>query len=617
MKTTTEIEKKLGEQPLDNWVSTRKGPDNSNLEYMKTGAVALAMNLAFGPCGWEVTLDRIDVVDKQRVNGAGTVLGPNDVAANVMFNAIAVAVVTVTVHAPGGPRRHQDVATGTAFGGKAKTIAIAIDAAVKAAASNAFKRACRFFGPSTGLLLQFDKKDRKNVQALIDAMSHLREVEGSAEVTTTEGGIGEDVPVEDAGVVVDDEGAHAEDAPAPQGPAAPAEEPVAESPQTEMFQAEEPSGPVAFSQTLAELVGLDVAKRICSLAEPTDAISGADANAIHKAMLSVFGTKARATGVWGVAGVTLGKGVLVSRDQALAVAQTIEEATLGEGGTDGFLAQFDPQADPEQPVEEKVAAKPVSLAQAATNDLERILHFAGADVRKWLGETISEDLELPTSILTSFHKSLIAQFSKDRAYGIWKAIDVTPGKGVKVTRSQVLWLAQFLDEAASGEGGLEGWLSQFDKKEEVAASTAATSPTEESPLPPDDQIEAAHAAETKAADAESSNGNGNGGETHGDVVQEVIGQRIEDLERVSAELSLKLGPSRKELIQKLATAPPNSFVTGPDASGLHMLATNRLRNGNVPLTRVFDMWKKAGFVWGKGQPTIDQAKKFVLELPSE
>src|SRR5271170_7351840 len=175
LKPTVDIEKKLNELPLDNWVSTMKRGD-TNLEYLQTGAVALAMNLAFGPTGWEASLDRIDIVERQRVNGSGTLLADNEKASKVLYNAIAVAVMTVTVHTKEGPRRHQDVATGQAYGGKATTLQSALDVAVKSAASGAFKRACRFLGCSTGLLLEFDKKDRKKIQALIDATAHMKEV---------------------------------------------------------------------------------------------------------------------------------------------------------------------------------------------------------------------------------------------------------------------------------------------------------------------------------------------------------------------------------------------------------------------------------------------------------
>jgi len=660
MKTTTDIEKKLGEQPLDNWVSTRKGPDNTTLEYMKTGAVALAMNLAFGPCGWEVSLDRIDVVEKQRVNGAGTLLSDKDIPANVMYNAIAVAVVTVTVHTYQGARRHQDVATGTAFGGKAKTLSIAIDAAVKAAASNAFKRACRFFGPATGLLLQFDKKDRKNIQALIDATSHLKEIEGGVvkEPLAATASIGEDVQVEDA-AVADDEGTPVEETTAVAEQSAQpetAEEPVVEDPQTEMFQE---AGPAAFSRTLQELVGIDVASRICALTSATEAISGSDANAIHKAMIAAFGKKERALGVWGTVGVTLAKGALVSRDQALAVAQVIEEASLGEGGLDGFLSQFDPAPDPttlaETPVETatdsrsveelmasgetltgenarrvraaidaevaKVTAVPTHVQDTQTGEIApnplaylAVIAFVSDDVKKWLTES-ADGTQAPSPILIAFHKSLVAQFGKDRAMGIWSAIEVTPGKGVVVTHGQIARIAKILSDATNDPLGLEGWLAQFDKPvEEVAAAAASTAATSAEPAAPDDQNETAHAAEAAGT---SANGASNGNGTHGEVVQEVLGAALEDMEKLSADLASKLGASRKDMIQKLASSPKGTRLTNADASGLHILATNRLRNGNVPQARVFEMWKKTGFVWGTGNPTIEQARQFVMSMPGD
>jgi hypothetical protein len=616
MKATAEIEKKLNELPLDNWVSTRKGPDNSTLEYMKTGAVALAMNLSFGPCGWEVSLDRIDIVEKQRVNGAGTLLNEGDVAVKVFYNAIAVAVVTVTVHTKDGPRHHQDVATGTAFGGKAQTLSVAIDTAVKAATSNAFKRACRFFGPSTGLLLQFDKKDRNNIQVLIDATAHMKEIDaayvvkdGTPETTPT---IGEDVQVEDA-AVADDEGTPVEEPPVSAAPAEPESSPetqtVEEPAQAEMFQEE--AGAVSFNRTLQELVGVEITGRICALASSTDAISNADATAIHKAMVAAFGSKDRAVGVWGTVGVTLGKGVLVSRDQALAVAQVIEEASLGEGGIEGFLSQFD--TVPAEIAEEPTVPSHIQDTQTGevvSNPLAYFaaIDFAGDDVKKWLGGS-AEGTQAPTPILTAFHKSLVAQFGKDRAMGIWRAIEVTPGKGVVVTHGQIAQVAQILNDATNGEGGLEGWLVQFDKVEEVAAAASPATATSE-PAPSEDQREATHAAE--AATNGASNGNG-----HGQVVQEVLGASLESMEKLAAELGSKLGQSRKDLIQRLSTSPKESKLTNSESSGLHMLATNRLRNGNVPPARVFDMWKKTGFVWGLGNPSIAQARQFVMQMPSD
>src|SRR5579885_906982 len=120
------------------------------LDFLKAESIALAMNEAFGPTGWDTSLDEIKLLkEPYRVNKQN---GPEDPNGGY-WNAIAYAVVTVKARAlfrQDGTyveASRQDVSVASAVGGKATTPFDAIEGAMASAATKAFKRACRFFGP--------------------------------------------------------------------------------------------------------------------------------------------------------------------------------------------------------------------------------------------------------------------------------------------------------------------------------------------------------------------------------------------------------------------------------------------------------------------------------------
>lgn len=128
--------------------------------------VALCMNTAVGPLNYDRSIDDYTLIECDKFK----------TAKGEAWFAVAVARCTVTIRVRDdkgevlSETSHQDLGIGQAQGQKQKHHAIMI--AVKSAASDAFKRACRLFGPALGLSVMFDEEERYAAEAEAWASVH-------------------------------------------------------------------------------------------------------------------------------------------------------------------------------------------------------------------------------------------------------------------------------------------------------------------------------------------------------------------------------------------------------------------------------------------------------------
>jgi hypothetical protein len=358
-------------EPLPtNRVKSFKGKGGGQLQYLKIGGVGFSMNEIFGPLGWDYIVKELMIVmPPHRIDNMGHASDKGG-----FYNAIASATVSVRARARVNQdgscieTTREDSACGAAFGGKARTPGEAVHAAVSTAVTTALKRACRMFGPKTGLTLQFDPGERDMIQRELSASAHLEqmlngdtdtieEVESDdievdvAEVVTVEEPATEEVAeeqVDQPAAEEQTEEAPAEEAPTEEAAVAQAEE-TEEAPADEDATAEEapadqedldPPAVIA-----AFITDADLFTRIWS-GGPDDKLSSKDIGAFHKAMSATFTAKG-AHALWVSAGVTPGKDAVVTKTHIAAIAQVLEEAHAKEGGLEAFVAQFEtPQEKP-------------------------------------------------------------------------------------------------------------------------------------------------------------------------------------------------------------------------------------------------------------------------------
>lgn len=363
MRTIAEADKELRGKLEKDRVHKKPGRGGSGpLQYLKAGGVALAMNEAFTPMGWDVALDKLEILaDAHRIN---TMKCRDE--KGTYWNAIACATVTVKARAmyqqdlaSFEETSHTDVGVGSAVGGKATTEVDAYQNAITGAVTNAFKRACRFFGPKTGLTLQFEPGERESIQMQIDAMGAAvseDEIEGTAqdeEPQQDESAAEEAAAEQTADVQAETHVPAAQEQPAQ---AAPEQAPAVEQTQA-LF------GPIEVPAVFKSFAGDEIA-RICALESGSAQVAPADVGAFHSSMVKGFGSPQVALGIWKAAGVTPGKGVVITRDNILSVAQVLDEASAGEGGLAAFLATLQPAAAP-APAPAPAATAPVGTPAKA------------------------------------------------------------------------------------------------------------------------------------------------------------------------------------------------------------------------------------------------------------
>lgn len=494
MRTIAEADKELRGKLEKDRVHKKPGRGGSGpLQYLKAGGVALAMNEAFTPMGWDVAIDKLDILSEaHRIN---TMKSRDE--KGTYWNAIACATVTVKARAmyqqdiaSFEETSHTDVGVGSAVGGKATTEVDAYQNAITGAVTNAFKRACRFFGPKTGLTLQFEPGERESIQMLIDAMGatvNEDEIEGTTQDT--------DEPQQDE--------AAAEEASAEQTADVQAETPaVAEvaltqadpAPAAAVEQTQELFGPIEVPAVFKSFAG-DEITRICALESGSTQVAPADVGAFHSSMVKGFGSPQVALGIWKAAGVTPGKGVVITRDNILSVAQVLDEASAGEGGLAAFLASLQPApAQAPAPAQEK----PVDLPGTATV--------------------------------------------------------ISGGKHI-----------------------------------------AGPAPTAPAPT----------------------NGNGNDS-SHGEEMQKMWDESPMGVQDRRDHYLKRFGESKREIVELLATVPDDKEVSRVEAGKVHAVGAARLQRLNQPATDVMGLWKQAGYSFtaaGAGQPTGKHLRAFADLLP--
>lgn len=511
MLTTQEADSKLRDKLEKHSTKPGKGSSGASLAYLKAGAVALAMNEAFTPLGWDVFLDKIEILKgAHRIapNGAEDQNG-------AYWNAIAYAIVTVKARALFNQTGtyeevvRQDVAVGSAVGGKQKTAVDAIQNALTSATTNAFKRACRFFGPKTGLTLQFEPGEREAIQRALDAEKHAQE--GAAEIEGTEDPASDITIPEETGQQ------------APAQATSPQQQPAAQTPAPTVTQAQQAKTPTNGTgggdhgaEVLASFAPADLLARIKGLEGPDSPVSMDDVKAFHKSMAASFGAH-QAIGLWTNAGVTLGAGVVVRRRDIFGVAQVIEEASAGPGGLEAFLAQFKP-------------ATPAPAQPAAQNT---------ASMRPVQGEVS------PTGTFTG-------TYAKPDGQAAPAATPVSPAAAPTMPSTT------------------------------VSAPAAPAAPT-------------THGQEVAKAWDESQIG---------------IADRRQRYSRI-------FGTRAPEVVEILATTPDDVELSKENAAKLHGLGLKIIQDLNAPAADVFAVWKKAGYAFtpNNGQPRGRQAREFADALP--
>lgn len=130
-------------------------------DYIPAEHVALALNDAFGPMGWDTTLDQVDVLEAEQ--------RPTRDGRGKLWWVLSRAVTTLRVNADMGEGKvlttaRQDVGFHCSSAGDKLR---AIENSGKGAATDSLKRAARWFGPKLGLSLYFDESERERVEAEI------------------------------------------------------------------------------------------------------------------------------------------------------------------------------------------------------------------------------------------------------------------------------------------------------------------------------------------------------------------------------------------------------------------------------------------------------------------
>lgn len=462
----------------------KPGKGKKEQDYLKHGAVALAMNKAFSQLGWDCITDEIVVLKPAYRCNSG---GKAD-EAGTYFTAIAQAIVTVKARsllAEDGTfveTVRRSVGVGQAVSGKSATEFDAIQNAITAAETAAFKRACRYFGPSTGLTLQFDPGEREAIQAQIEQANQLDKIEAG--------------------------------------------------------------------------------------------------------------------------GPTVIEGVEVSDDMT---PPTTEQAVDTN------------QAAP-APASAPAVATPAAAPQPSTNgngvghDIPEVLKNLGDQaVLNRIAALASDDDVVPTTDVKAFQISLISTFEKSGGLGLWKTAGLEVGPNAIVKRSCLNSIAQVIEEASVGPGGLEGFFAKF--KTPVQGPTATiimdgkhvAGPAPTVPAPGKTEVEpSAHAAVASTAAPEPV-------KTHGELAQEMWDESEVGMNE-RRDRYKRMGGISTELIEILATTPNNTEVTREVGAKVHAIGLARFAKLNQPV-EVMDVWKKAGFSFGNGQPRGKHIRAFVEALP--
>lgn len=155
-----EIEKRLAEPVPDGWerISKRQGP-RGEFRYLKISHLLVGLNEVFGALGWShtVTTYRVEHTEEVRKKKKSQRPGGKDVDLHG-FSACASACVELVVGPPEKPiARHSDVGSSTSE--MQSSLCVAVENAVKAAASDALKRAARGLGARLGLAFQFEEDE--------------------------------------------------------------------------------------------------------------------------------------------------------------------------------------------------------------------------------------------------------------------------------------------------------------------------------------------------------------------------------------------------------------------------------------------------------------------------
>lgn len=315
----------------------KPGKGKKEQEYLKHGAIALGMNKAFGPIGWDCVTEKVEILKPAyRCNSAS-----KEDPAGAYWSAIASATVTVRARSlfrPDGSFvevTRTSSGVGQAVGSKSPTEYDAIQGAITSAETQAFKRACRYFGPSTGLTLTFEVGEREAILRQIEQANQAEKIEDSGPgVIEGEPEISDDLTPPSQ---------LSDQAPVPSAQA-PAMQAIAEHAGTNG------NGTHGVPEVLKNLGDQDVLNRIAALESDDATVPVADVKALQLTLIASF-EKSGGIGVWKTAGLPLNPKEAVTRRCLSSISQVLEEASIGAGGLDGFLAKFKtpPVGTPEKP----------------------------------------------------------------------------------------------------------------------------------------------------------------------------------------------------------------------------------------------------------------------------
>lgn len=500
-------------------IRSREGPGRSTLEYLSGPDVALGLNEAATAMGWDMRVDTTELIEVWGTDDLNRRVDPP--AVPTRWSAMARAKVTITVRAIVDKTlgtytrcRRQDVGHGAEVGGRGqKTKMDAIEQAEKSAVTDALKRAARFFGPQTGLLIGFKEEERPAIQEMIDK----QQVQHSSNGNASHGAIRippmAPMPQAAPAPVVTQAPVHApapmaaasvaQQAPAVSAPTPVAAAPVAAAPTPAATPLAAPAvSPAAalaptksmtmgeemqeiFDETVVGGVGKDnerrevgvvlassVAHDVLLRSTPNfrrhgdDAliVEKADLNAIHGGIATKFGQDA-AMSMWAAVGIKLGPGVQVTRAQILSIGKLLDKKPA-EMGMKEFLDRTAagittiPPQDKILQTDQASGAIKVPPAPVPTGPADPAVEAA---VRAAIGdhqEIISAlacgkpDEKVEETVANMIHalaveRLITAQKSPAEAFKVWISTGYTPGGKDTPTVSQARQFVTKMAEAGT------------------------------------------------------------------------------------------------------------------------------------------------------------------------
>lgn len=567
MRTLKDIEYRLSRRLEKGDLRLRDGPSRKTLEYLSGGDVALALNYAAGPLGWDTRIDQVDLISVERVDGLGR---PN--ASGDKWTAIARCKATVVVRGfidlqTGAYERasRQDIGHGSSE--KQPSREQAIEFAEKSAATDAIKRAVRFFGPQTGLLLMFKEEERDGVQAMIEA--------GIAEVHNQHP---QDYQTETPPTILH-----------PPQPTTP--RPAVRQALDETAAASASVQPTAATAPVAQ-----VKPGPAEVTAPSPSPHSAPAPSGAPPTPATQPTNAAAPAANGPApaatapaanGPTPAATAPVTSPAVASTAAPSAPAAPAQGTTDKASWQ-DQAQDLEARFNETYGApgkwSPPGVLRTFAD--ENLVHRITADP----ADAVASASLIERQDANAFHGLLKKTYGDVAAVALWRSAGVELKAGVQITRGQIVRLAATLEQAARSDVDVATWLSRQQPQNGTAAPAPQAGQAQASAggvrLEPQPQPYERGGAKPDAA--------------------------------LAAEIVKIIGAEQKEIVESLSTLGDDELISDAVGRAIHAIAVERLLQLNKAPTEVFAMWQQIGWNGGtpdQARPNARQARALVRLIP--